>query len=530
MEKCKALFFLWMIFTLLSCKKQSELEADGIFVQEVYIEAIKSDRVVINYKLSNLGYQETGVLYYKKSAPEKQTIINALRKDGVLKLSLLHLEPNTSYVFKVFFKRGDIQQVDSKEYTVKTLSSELAKFGLQINAESIHSDVAGNFTADLEGENLINLNLSELQIRINGTLVALDYPIQLTNGRYKIPIKGKVKPVPGLHSIVGYYQEKEILIQTVHFNFGGGRYSLSYIPTKLRGYFTSVFNNDLYYFMNEQVFKWNDPDQRLIPIGSIPLYTVAENVVGIQFDEQLFFPAVRKMNLGVDNDQTDDFEYQSVQSYMPASGQFYSYVLKDEDVWQPGRMIQTNHYFIHKGELYLTYSLVDQLTADPNVFPKTDRFVQHYNKTTKTFESKGKLNMEILNHNFISINDQLYLVGLVPVYDQGFRVSATLAVFKVSEKTFIPEEIYRAGTVAEPVTFSPKQVMAYEQKILMAAALDKFVIFDPLNLQLSMVDLSSGVTNSYLGSIFSYNNKLYLNADPFSTSQKIYEISIVKEH
>lgn len=527
MERCSNLLLLCMVCVFFSCKKKTEMEDPAILVKSVYIEMIKSDRVDVKYQFSHLGYQETGVLYYKKSDPNKVSTIHAIRQAESLKLSLEHLEPNTEYAFKVFYKLKDVQQIDVKEYTVKTLSLELAKFALEIKNDSIIYDASGNFTADLIGENLNDLNLRELDVKLNGTTVDLDYPVQLASGKYKITIKGKSKPVNAISFVVGSYQGKEIFFQSVPFVSAGEKYWLSYKPTLLRCYYTSVFDNELYYF-NQQVLKWNVPDQRLMVLRKIPEASISGSAVGIQFDEQLFFPVTEKTDYGNINDSSDDVSYRQAYSYHPVSGEIYSYPLEDQSLSKSGRMIENNNCFIHKGELYLTFSLVDQLGSNPSIFPKSDSFIYRYNKATKTFEFKGKLDPKILNHHFVSIKDQLYLLGLVPVYDQGLQMSATLSIFEVSEQTFKPEEIYRGGTVAEPLTFRTKSAVVYDQKILIAAALDNFILFDPSNRELYPVLLKNNINNMYFGGFFSYNNKLHLNADLFFTSQKIYEISIVK--
>ena len=117
----------------------------------------------------------------------------------------------------------------------------------------------------------------------------------------------------------------------------------------------------------------------------------------------------------------------------------------------------------------------------------------------------------------------MYLAGLTPVYDQGFRVSATFAVFKVNEQNFKMEEIYRAGTVTRPLTFILKELLEYEQKILIATSPNDFLIFDPSSRQLSPVFLRNSINSMYLTGFFIYNNQLHINAD-----NKVHEISIVK--
>lgn len=524
MDRCRCLFFLWIICALWSCKKAAKSVNPKILVENVYVEFIKSDQVDINYKLSHLGYEETGVSFYKKSDPQNVRSVNAIRENGALKLSLQRLDPNTEYVFKVFFKQSNAQKVDTKDYTVKTLSAELAKFALEIKNTPINYDDKGSFTAEIEGENINNLNLSELDIKINNISVVLDYPVRISNDRYKMKIKGTVNPNNANNNIIGHYQGKEILFQSVPFVFLGERYWLSYKSTNLRGHHTSVFNNELYYFFDSKVYKWNDPGQRLQPVGSIPVGSIPDGYMsGIQFDGQIFFPIAEKSILSGPNDQSNGIVYPVGYFYAPGTDEWSSYIFKTPTSLNPRRRIQSNHYFVHKGELYLSYSLADDGGAGPTLLPNTDYFIYHYNKITKQFDSKINLIKDILDYRLISVNNELYLAGLTPVYDQGFRVSATFAVFKVNEQNFKMEEIYRAGTVTRPLTFILKELLEYEQKILIATSPNDFLIFDPSSRQLSPVFLRNSINSMYLTGFFIYNNQLHINAD-----NKVHEISIVK--
>ena len=131
MGKYSLFLFLFVTTAFYSCKKQTEVKPE-INVEQVVIELVKSNRIDINYKLSHLGYQETGVSYYKKSEPAKIIKVNAIRQNGILKLSLQNLEVNTEYVFNVFFKQDNIEKNNTKEYEVKTLTKESDNYELKI--------------------------------------------------------------------------------------------------------------------------------------------------------------------------------------------------------------------------------------------------------------------------------------------------------------------------------------------------------------------------------------------------------------
>ncbi|MGM9477196.1 hypothetical protein ACS5PU_12225 [Pedobacter sp. GSP4] len=529
MEKCKWFFLLLFFCGICSCKKGMDLQ-NVISVENVYIEFVTSNQVNINYKLSQLGYEETGVVFYKKNDPVATNTVKAIRENGLLKLSLQKLEPGTEYAFKVFYKLNGEQKVAAKEYTVKTLSEELSKFALQIKSTSIDYDDQGNFTIDIEGENLQNLNLSQLEIKVNLNPVTIAYPVLIAGSRYKLTIKGIVRTVNANYAVQGLYQGKEIFFQSIPFAFHGDRYWISFQPTNLRGYFASVFENELYYFFDKQVSKWNDAAQRFTVLGAIPdntINTLNSNATGTSFDGQLFFPPTDKTYFPNPADFSVAYKYPEAYSYNPGTSKWTSYSFKAQNSSGSSRIVKNSHYLIHNGDLYMAFSLVDEQTSNPNLVIKTDNFIYRYNRQSKQFESATNLDIKILYFNFISVNNKMYLTGLVPVSDNGFNLSATFAVFKV-EDNFALKEIYWGGTVAQPLTFIPKNVVVYDQKILVTASLDDFKLFDPIDQKLYQVYLKSNLPNVYLNGFFNYNNKLHINTDLGFTSSKIYEVSIAK--
>ncbi len=518
--------FKWLVLGIIicafwSCKKSGSTDPE-IIVENVYVEFIDSNLVDITYKLSHLGYQETGVSYYKKSNPTAVKLVNAIREDDKLKLSLQSLEPNTEYVFKVFYKQNEEQKTDNKEYSVKTLSTELAKYNLIIREENINCDAEGNFSVDIEGDNLANLNLSELDIKVNLNQVIVGYPVKLADNRYKINIKGKVNAINQNYAIQGYYQGREIFFQTANFVFGGESYWLTYQPTSLpRIVYPSIFNNEIYSFSEDHVLKWNDADHRFLTAGNFVRGMVYFGGAGIQFNGQLFYPPVGNSRLS-ENDPLVYDNYPEGCSYTPATDKWTAYLFKAHST--VNRYVLNSNYFIHKNELYLAFSLADDAGGYPTVPKRADNFIYHYNKLTKQFEEKTKLDTEIINYHFISLNNQLYLLGLVPVFDQGFKVSATFAVFKVDDN-FKSNEVYRGGTAKNPISFFPKNVIAHDQKILISVAIDDFKLFDPAEMKLYQVSLRNRIDRMYLGPFFNYNNKLLFTADAYA-----YELSIVKGH
>ncbi|RZM27387.1 MAG: hypothetical protein EOO88_13430 [Pedobacter sp.] len=525
MGRCKW-FVLMLLFGICgSCKKQ-EMVPPQIAINNVYVEFVSANRVDVNYQLSNLGYQETGVLYYKKSNPANEVIVNAIREDGVLRLALQALDENTEYIFKVFYKQAGQQITDPKLYTVKTLSAAMSKFDIRVRDGSVIYDAEGNFTAELVGENLNELNLAKLDIKLNNVPVELDYPILQSDGSYKIVLKGSVDPVNGTRTFSGQYQGKEILFQSVAFAFGAERYWLTFNPTNIRTYPLTVFNNELYYFAGRNVNKWNAQEQRFLSVGVVPDGFNDVHKSGFEFEGQLFFPLHEITYHIEDKNDVQYFTYPVVNFYAPSTNSWTAQSFKEHEV-NRRLVIENQNYFVHKGELYMSYTVSENYYDNYNQPRNSRSYIYHYNKITKRFEDQKNLGTNIYYYHIVSVNNQLYLAGLVPVYDQGLILSATFAIFKMGDQ-FALEEIYRAGSVNETLTIMPKAVIAYEDKILIGNSLQDFLLFDPANRQLSRVYLRQNFQHMYFGNFFRYNNKLHLNADWGFIENRTYEISIEK--
>ncbi|RYF21006.1 MAG: hypothetical protein EOO42_11375 [Flavobacteriales bacterium] len=525
MERYRYVIMLLLSIAFFGCKKKEVLDPE-IAVEKVYVETVASDRIELNYTLSHLGYGETGVAYAKKSDPSQLIYVNAIRLNGVLKLALQNLEPNTDYIFKVFFEQNGERKIDLKEYSVKTLTKEAQLFKLQVVGTSVNYDDNGNFTLLIEGDNLNNLNLKEFELKIGVAKLTFGYPVLVSGNKYHITAKGIVNPVNASNAIVANYQEKEIMFQSVPFVFDGERFWLTYKPTSFRGYYVSVFGADLYYFYDNQVFRWDDTAQRMVMLTSIPDGTIQANSVGVQFDNQLFFPVVSKRVWPNPKDLYDYNVYPEAYSFEVGSTKWTSFPFLDQAFGKANREIEIANYFIHKDELYLAYTVKDGSSAIPTTNINRINLLYHYNKVKKDFE-KIDFNAEVIHYSFVAVNNKLYLSGLAPVYDQGFKVSATFVVYEVADN-FTLKEIYRAGTTNNPLSIISKYTIAYENKILVGISTSDFLLFDPAVIQLYQVYLRNNFTHTYFNGFFRYNNKLHLNADLLSTSQKIYEISIVK--
>jgi len=494
-------------------------------VKDLYIERITATEIVISYKLSNLGYQETGISFSRKNDTQQLRNVKAIRVDNVLRVTLQGLDADTEYILNVFHKQNGANIIDEKEYPVKTLSAALAKYDLNIADSSINLNEDGSFIAEIQGKNLRDLNLAYLSIRVNNKPVQLDYPVKISDDEYRIRIKGTVQPVNNTFVFEGSYYEKEILFLISPYLSNNKKYSLHYAPTNLMGRYVSVFDNKLYYFLDKKILRWDEIDERLHEVGDFgedQKFTIG-NSMGIQFDGQIFFKAF-EANIWHTNDVADYSSYPEVRSWSPENGSWQVFPFKEEMYLPNTRAIAYSHLFIHKGELYLAYSLHD---IHQQGLPRIDDLVYHYDRSSKNFRKVQKIKNRLKDYRFVSLNGQLYLFGSVPIYDQGLEMASTLAAYKVNDSNFELEEIYRGGTIYEPVSFTIKDAIAYEQKILLGQSLTELMLFDPSNLQMSKVNTGS-VSHSVFGNFFIYNNKFHLNEDLNISTQKIYEFSITE--
>lgn len=525
MGKYRSFLILALLFACWSCKKDAKPASEGISVEHVFVASITNNQIDISYNLSSFGYETTGVIYYKKGNPSSTMRVPAIRTKEGLKLSLQDLSANTEYAIKVYFKVNGAETTDSKEYKIKTLSEEAAKFAFHISGPSISYDDQGNFSLEIEGENLQNINLSQLEFTVMLNRTQLQYPVHISGTRYRIVIQGTFAVENMNYPVQATYQGKEVFWQSVPFVYNGDRYWMNLELTSLRGYPPSVFQNELYYFYGEQVVKWNDPEQRMsviepIPPGNIDPYLGLPTA--FEFNEKLFFPPIATGYAPNPANISDYYNYPQGCAYEPATSKWAIFAFKEYHYPKTSRTILNSEYFTHKGELYLTFSIMNSAVVSPGSPSKIDDYLYHYNKTTERFDKMPGLGTPILNYHFISINNQLYLLGLKPVYDQGYKLSATFAIFKITDQ-FTLEPFYQAGTDVSPERFNVRYVYNYNQKILLAVAADDYKIFDLTEKKLYQVYVKNSISSTSIRGLFNYNNKHHIFAD-----QKVYEISINK--
>jgi len=515
------------MLTLWSCKKEENPPGAEIKVQDVYITSVQAQRVDIIYKLSQLGYKETGIIYFPKDRPTEQHTAVAIRKNDQFNLSLHNLEPNTEYVLKVYHKTNEGEKKDEQEFVVKTLSATSLKFNLEISSPEVAIN-DGKFKIDIEGDYLNELNLSELNIKVNDKAVSIAYPVRIAAQRYKLTISGQAQSGVSGHLITASYSEEEIFSKYIPVKSDAEQYVLNAKAVNLPQGWYSAYKNKLYSFIDEKILRWDEANYRMITLGSFNEGFIWGNTPCFEFDNQMFFVPFQKGNYPDPKDPSKYERYMDVVSYSPEGNIFNDYPLLDRK-YDKELAIETSQFFVHKSEMYLAFTLADLSGQFANKPITRTNFIYKYNRSRKQFEYVIGLKTDILSYHFTSINNQIYLIGLVPVTDQGFHLTSTFGAFKVSD-TFDLESIYTGGTLTKPIKFPLKGIAKIDDKILIVADIGDFKIFDPINRVLHQVNIKQGLSGQYYNGLFTYNNMLHINTDAGFTSQMIYELSISKEN
>lgn len=517
-----------MLLALGACKKEENAAAPALTAQDVFITSVQAQRINMVYKLSRLGYKETGVIYYAKDQPSEQHKVPAIRRNEQFELSLQNLKPNSEYSFKIYITTNEAVKNEDKEYGFKTLSDKSLKFNLQINSSEVVLQ-GGKFSIDLEGDYLNELNLSELQIRVNNQAATVSYPVRMEGHRYKLTISGLSQGDVAGHLITASYREETLLEHYIPVKNTVGRYLLAAKKVNLPPGWYSVYKDNLYSFFQGKVLRWDPAAHRMVTVRTFEDGYVWDNTPCFEFDNQMFFVPSSKAIYPDPNDLSKYQQFLNIISYSPETNSFQEYPLLDRMYGEADLTIETSQFFIHKSELYLAFTLVDLSGQYTNRPITRTNFIYKYNKSGKRFDPLSGFKTDIISYHFTSINNQIYLIGLVPVTDQGFQLAATFGAFKVSD-TFGVQPIYTAGTLTKAVKFPLKGIAKVNDKILIVSAPGDFKVFDPITRTLHEVYVNPGMSGYYYSGLFTYKNVLHINTDAGFTSQAIYELSISKEN
>lgn len=530
MEIFRTIFIFFVACLFFGCKKDSNTPQE-IDVEDFYVIGVTSDKIILSYKLNQLGYLETGVTVSKENDQSELDRINALRVNDEFQLSVQNLQPNTGYIIQVFWKTVDGDKKATKKYKLKTLSAISDKYNFKVRDTAIVLNQLREFSIFIDGDNLNNLNLTNLKVRVNNTQLTFGYPKLITGSKYELELKGKLDASVGsVGSVVLSYENNEIFFQRVSLSQSSSddeSYALFYKRELLPRFWASVYKNSLYYFLNNEVLLWNNAEERLVEVGTGKMGRsdqIGSTTPGLEFGDQLFF-IPEQISYLLDSKSRTYAMSPEVTSYAPKEDKWTSYSFK-EYVYLEFHNLDNPQYFIQNNELFLIYGLSDDFNSIPNAKFKSKIYLFHYNKSIKKFESVPVPQYALLNYRFISIENQLYAVGLAPVYDQGFELSKTFCVYKVNMQNFELVEIYRAGTKYNSLFFFPKHVIEYNGNILIGVDVNVFYLFELKNNKLFPVKIPIPLSNGYLGNFFRYDDKLYLSTSIGFIEGKNYEISL----
>jgi hypothetical protein len=515
-KKFTVLFIVCLFF---SCKKEIQ---QPILASDIFVTSVKSHQIDINYTLSKLGYEETGVYYYKKNAPSDLIKVKSLRKADIFELSLQNLDPETEYIVNIFYKQKGIEYKDNKSLSIKTLSSEEIKYALSLKNDTVYYDSIGYFSLEIEGKLLNNLNLSQLEIKLSNSTLKFDYPVISSNDKYIISLKGIKNPIDEVSFISVFYKGVEIFKKSIKLSYSKERYWINFKSTNMYADRASIFKNELYYFNSPNILKWQEDESRLLNIGT-SMYQNGNYIgknPGTEYKNQLFFPPVH-LNVPTDN-FTNIVSYIQIYAYSPIDNSWSSETLTEKSFRAGSKYIVNSQFFIHDDNLYMTFGLANSSAFNENI--PTTYHLYKYNSSDKKFKEITIFKEKLTDYHFISIKNQLYIIGLAPIYDQGFALNSTLCIYTVDPSTFTLNEIYRGGTIYNPQIYRVKNLIDYESNILMAISPNNFLLFNTLDKTLYKVFQKTNLSYTYLEGLFLYNKKFYFNAD-----LKIYEISITKE-
>jgi len=527
----KTNYLLLIFFTALvwSCKKDKSLENTDIKISEAYVAWIQSDQVDLSFRLSRLGYQETGVSYHQKNKPEQVFEVKAIRNDESLNLSLQNLLPATEYVYQFFFVEKGNKKKDEKVYTVTTLSARAAQFSLDVTAPQIYYDQDGHFNFEIEAENLQDMNLADLSITVNDHPVKMNYPQLVSGRRYKIKLEGSLYAGQyNYANIKGTYKSVLILLKSLPLNFDGERYWISHEKTGMPPMIPTIFGNELYYFYENEVHKWNAAEERLDVVGKKDNVGLMDYTAGTEFDSKIFFPARFSYDFLDPKTYTGAYYFPVVSTYSPEHRLWSEVQFSQNMRWNDSRNPENNRYFIHKNKLYLSYLSILSAAAPPGHSQLRKLYLHEYNAVTKSFQDPIDLKLDIMDQYFFSVNNQMYLMGWVALEDQGFVVGTTLVVYKVSETDFSLEKIFAGGTVNNPMDDLGRQFVQYGDGVLIYTINKNLYFFDLLKLQLSAVNFRNSGTEANIRGFFNYNNNLYGYGFFNTDQQRVYKLSITK--
>ncbi len=504
-----------------SCKKENTVLSAQIIKESIV--SIRDHSISLTYEISALGYNKSGVKYYKKENPQEVKIIEAVRKDGVFFVLIDQLDPESTYVIRPFaeYDNQTIVAENSKEVTTTALFP--SEFSLKWSNTDVTYDEFGKYKTTVEGKNLNNINLHDLAILLGGDTLLLDYPKLVEQDNYQITATGNFSLPAGNYMMRVLYKGEEVMGQAIDFSYKGNALTLQLKATHLRNLNPFVINDKIYYFTNNVVSILDMETSSMSKIADIPIELGYMSPNYLTLENKIIFQAQPVThNLPVEApDPFNGYELLS-RSFDVKNTKFATHFFSKPQK-KESHEYESICLFEHNKNIYQAYTRIDKISHTKN---NTTNEVVKYNNKTESFEYLTTFDNNFRNYQFISVSGKLYAFGQTNVLDQGFYVGSTFVIYTVDPTNFKLTEQYRYGNKNETYPYSPAGLLNYNNNILVSMGLNNFMLYEIKTNTLKPVVLPKTVPHEYYGGMFIYKNKHYLNANLQFTDGTIYEMSI----
>lgn len=507
---------LGLILLCGSCKKENTVISGKIIKESIV--SIRDHSISLTYEISSLGYNKSGIKYYKKGNPQEIKIIEAVRKDGVFFVLIDQLDPKSTYVIQPFAEYGNqtILAENSKEVT--TTAPFPSEFSLSWTHTDVTYDEFGQYKTIVEGKNLNNINLRDLAILLGSDTLIMDYPKLVDEDNYQISAAGNFSLPAGNYMMRVQYKGEEIMGQAIDFSYKGDALTLQLNETHLRNLNPFIVNDQIYYFTNNAVSILNIETSSMSKIADIPIELGYMSPNYVTLENKIIFQA-KPVTHNLPVQAPDPFNgYELLSRSFDVNNAKFATHFFSKPQKKENHEYEQIYLFEHNKNIYQAYTRIDQISHTKN---NTTNEVVKYNTKTASFEYLTTFDNNFRHYQFISVAGKLYAFGQTNVLDQGFYVGSTFVIYTVDPTTFKLTERYRYGNKNQTYPYSPVGLLNYNDNILACFGLNDFILFDKATDQVNRIIVPQTHRESNFNRLFRYMNKNYLHANG-----KIYEMSI----
>ncbi|HLS37662.1 MAG TPA: hypothetical protein VK023_05270 [Sphingobacterium bovisgrunnientis] len=518
------LFSYLLSFLFLGCKTEYiKLVPE---VQNEEIQLVRDNKITLQYNLSELGYSESGVKYFEKENPNNSQTVKAIRKGENFYVELVNLTAKTTYKLQVYYIFEGQTLVSENLLEVTTTSKFPNNFTIDLKDTEINYGDLGEFSFTIEGDNLHNINLKDLQIYLNRTMyissskLQMSYPEKLANGKYCIKVSGYYEQGwDNQETILITFKQQPILVKSVNFKYKGQLWELQATRTNILSRYFVSYQDQFYNFNGQHVSKFDELSNSFENIANIHYSIGVLSDKSVVVGDKIFFINMPYSNEGNEiYSQSFDFKRQEFKVY------YYG-----KHNWFTAHEYEHSDVFVHNGIVYQAYTIKDFVNGMPTMpVPKVVNYVARYNAYQDNFEDFTTFDNTVSLFKFISFKGELYAFGMADVEVQGYAIGKTLAVYKVNPANFELNEIIRIGDEYAPYPISVRQLLEYDGKILLTFGPNSHVFYNPTTHSFQKIFMRNMLNYIRFHDIIKHKGKYYLFADHNSTSGSVYEITIKK--